>query len=77
MLIHYTILHTVFISNSALCPDDAPVNGMVTNSQQASPLQVGNVATYTCDTGYELSGSTTRMCTASGWMGTDLPTCNR
>ncbi len=46
----------------------SPLNGRVSAS--------GGTATYTCFTGYTLSGSTTRTCQTNGaWSGT-APTCN-
>ena len=61
----------------ALCLRESPSNGMVTYSSDDDPPQPGAVATYTCDTGYELSGAMTRNCVAvSGWNAT-LPACNR
>ncbi len=41
---------------------------MVTDSPSDDPSPVGAMATYSCDTGYELSGANTRNCVAvSGW----------
>ena len=60
-----------------LCPRESLSNGMVTYSTSDDPPPVGTVATYSCDTGYELSGAMTRNCVAvSGWSAT-LPVCNR
>ncbi|XP_064398669.1 sushi, von Willebrand factor type A, EGF and pentraxin domain-containing protein 1-like isoform X2 [Halichondria panicea] len=40
----------------------APGNGSVTVSSGFNPLSVGSVATYSCDPGYALLGTTTRNC---------------
>ena len=48
-----------------------PANGTVSTTGTG----VGDTATYTCDDGYELSGSGTLTCLSSGeWSGL-LPTC--
>ena len=51
-----------------------PVNGQVSHT---SGTAFGHTATYICNTGYNLVGSSTRMCQATGaWSGSE-PTCQR
>ena len=62
----------VCILISVTCQElSAPANGMVTVTGQRS----GATATYSCDSGYEVDGSVTRTCQATGmWSGSE-PTC--
>ena len=54
----------VFLSPVVDCgPPTDPTNGQVDTS---SGTTFGSTATYTCDTGYTLSGSQSRTCIASG-----------
>ncbi len=39
--------------------------------------QVDTVATYTCDTGYTINGSSTRTCESDGMWSGSTPTCQR
>ena len=61
-----------------VCPDlTIPANGMVTTTDGATTYN--SMATYTCNTGYNLNGNAMRTCEAGvggvgGWTGTD-PTC--
>ncbi len=48
----------------------APANGSVTG-----PTTYGSTATYGCNGGYLLAGTTTTTCTASGTWSTAAPTC--
>ena len=49
-----------------------PANGQVDHS---AGTRLGQPATYSCNTGYELVGDSTRICQASGnWSGRS-PTC--
>ncbi|XP_035690033.1 CUB and sushi domain-containing protein 3-like [Branchiostoma floridae] len=53
------------------CPVlSAPANGGVSGGNS-----YGNVATFTCDSGYSLSGSATRTCQADTTWSTASPTC--
>ncbi len=53
---------------------DAPSNGAVDTSSGTTFMMT---ATYTCDTGYTLTGDTTRTCGSDGvWM-PQAPICNR
>ena len=54
------LLHTS--SSAALCPNPpALANAMVTFTGNS----VGDIATYTCNVGFELIGDTTTICTAA------------
>ncbi|XP_064402820.1 sushi, von Willebrand factor type A, EGF and pentraxin domain-containing protein 1-like isoform X2 [Halichondria panicea] len=57
-----------------LCPDlTIPANGGITYNPTIIPRTEGTMATYTCDTGYQMTGLTVRMCTVTGWSnGEDL-----
>ena len=62
----------MYISTALVeCPDLMdPDNGRVDYE-----TQVGSSATYTCNTGYQLIGTSTRTCQSDGtWSGSD-PTC--
>jgi len=49
-----------------------PANGLVTED----PDTLENaIATYTCESGYELNGAATATCTSSGW-DQPQPTCD-
>ena len=43
-------------------------------SDTTIPRAEGSMVTYTCTAGFELTGTSVRMCTDSGWEGT-APTC--
>ncbi len=49
-----------------------PVNGALSLS---SGVSEGSVATYTCDTGFNLTGSTTRTCASGGGWTPAAPVC--
>ena len=49
-----------------------PTNGQV---MTPSGTTFNNLATYSCDTGYGLSGSATRVCGSDGLWTPDAPTC--
>ncbi len=50
----------------------SPVNGALSLS---SGVSEGSVATYTCDTGFTLTGSATRTCTSDGEWTPAAPVC--
>ena len=49
-----------------------PANGSVTHT---SGTTFGQTATYTCNTGYNLVGDSTRTCQATGEWSGSAPTC--
>ncbi|XP_053398307.1 CUB and sushi domain-containing protein 1-like [Mercenaria mercenaria] len=51
------------------CGDPAPSNG---GASTVSGTTLGETATVTCDSGYDLTGSSTLTCTDSGWDGTPI-----
>ena len=64
-----TILGVVFDCGTL----EDPENGSVDLSDGTTE---GSTATYTCFTGYQLKGVSTRVCTSSGWSDRE-PTCER
>ena len=51
-----------------------PTNGQVSHPNGTTE---GQTATYTCNTGYNLVGDSTRMCQATGMWSRSEPTCTR
>lgn len=49
-----------------------PPNGHVAVAE----VSFGSVATYSCNTGYGLSGPATRTCLSNGEWSSSAPTCN-
>ncbi len=83
-LVHVCILKltTLWVTNcvySVICPDlPVPTNGApLVYSDTTIPRAMDSTATYRCITGYDFSGTLTRMCTTSGWsaLGGSTPTC--
>ena len=60
--------------SAAVCGDlNDPVDGTVS----MGGLQVGDTATYSCDSGFTLHGTSIRVCQIGGtWSGTE-PTCKK
>ena len=53
------------------CPDLSPlINGAIVYSDPTIPRGEDSTVTYSCDTGYGLTGDATLTCTYSGWDGT-------
>ena len=67
--LHYKSISTVSVDCGSLTD---PTNGQVNTS---SGTTFGSTATYTCDTGYTLSGSQTRTCGANGMWTPSKPLC--
>ena len=68
-------VHNVFLLSSAVDCNalSDPANGQVSTTGTT----FGETATYSCDTGYNLVGDSTRTCGAAGnWSGSE-PTCER
>lgn len=66
-------MYTIYTYIADLCqPLTDPSNGMV---QQPSFIVEGSVATYSCNTGYEVIGAATLTCQSTGaWSGSP-PIC--
>ena len=65
----YIHVYTFFIAMDCDSLTD-PANGQVSHSRTT----LGQTATYSCNTGYNLMGDSTCMCQAMGWSGS-APTC--
>ena len=65
---------------SASCGDPTPANGQsnVTKSPITSGYySVGTIASFLCDSGYELDGSVSSTCHTSGSWNPSPPTCTQ
>ncbi|XP_064386406.1 uncharacterized protein LOC135334956 isoform X2 [Halichondria panicea] len=59
-----------------ICPDIIiPANGVITYNPTTTPRDVGSMASYSCTTGYLMTGLAVRMCTVTGWSTGDDPVC--
>ena len=69
----------MYISLLVTCTNlNAPTDGMITCALGVDGVPTdGDTCSFTCNTGYELSGSAMRTCGSDGsWNGTDA-VCNR
>ncbi|XP_064386173.1 uncharacterized protein LOC135334783 [Halichondria panicea] len=71
-----TVRPTCELSTTTCSDLTAPTNGMIGyNAETMNTRPVNTVATFTCKTGYTVTGDMTRTCGADGvWSGTN-PTC--
>ena len=61
-----------------ICQDlTIPANGIVTYSDESIPRAVGSTGSYSCEEGYQLSGTHLRTCGATMWSNSvdGTPTC--
>ena len=72
--LHISIYYVVFdsIGECGVLPN--PTNGQISHPNGTT---VGQTATYSCDTGYNLVGDSIRMCQATGVWSRSEPTCTR
>ena len=68
---NWPFLYVLYVGVSCVEPD-APSNGHVDTSAGTSS---GDVARYSCDTGYTLNGPAERTCLADGRWNGSAPTC--
>ena len=66
------LLHMLFSVEVSCGQPDIPSNGRVNTSAGTS---FGDVARYSCDTGYTLNGPAERTCQADGRWNESVPTC--
>ena len=68
------ILTNVFITDTHCNDLSVPANGQITScsSGRVGVGYEGDTCSFTCNTGYELTGSDTRTCQSDGsWSGSD------
>ena len=71
----YTHFTQGCLAAGTLCDDlSTPANGEITcSSGTAGVGDEGDTCSFTCNTGYELTGSDTRTCQSDGsWSGSDV-----
>ena len=70
---HSVQVHIFLILTGVNCSTPtSPPNGQVSHTAGTT---FGQTATYSCNTGYNLLGSNTRTCQATGSWSGDTPTC--
>ena len=76
VFILFSITHDIaFLSTAVDCGAlSGPANGQVTHTAGTT---VGQTATYSCNTDYNLLGDSTRTCQATGAWSGSAPTCHR
>ena len=75
MIFKNAFIKVLLLSTAVDCgalPD--PANGQVNTTAGTT---FGQTATYSCNTGYNLVGNSTRMCQATGVWSGSAPTCER
>ena len=72
--LHISSYYVVFDSIGECGVLPSPTNGQVSHPNGRT---IGQTATYTCNTGYNLEGDSTRMCQATGMWSRSEPTCTR
>ncbi len=60
---------------SVTCNDMVFLNGMIVYNSSTILRLVGTVASLTCNTGYTLSGASTRTCQFDGQWSLSMPFC--
>ena len=75
MLLYNDILYTINILLVS-CPSlDDPSNGMISCSLEGDTYE--DTCNFTCNTGYELTGSDTRTCQSDGSWSGNISMCER
>ena len=68
VLLILIIILSLFLSSVSCIPLDGPDNGVI----DCTGSVYGDTCAFTCDDGYELTGSDTRTCQSDGnWNGTE------
>ena len=66
------LLLLLLIFPVVVCP---PLSGPVNGAVSVPDASFGGVATYTCNTGYDLTGAVNRSCQSDGTWSDSPPTC--
>ena len=78
MLLCNDFLCNDIIGFSVSCPSlDNPSNGMISCSLGDRVPSYEDTCNFTCDTGYELTGSDTRTCQSDGSWSGSIAMCSR
>ena len=67
----------VELNFAVLCPGLSLSHGSISYSTSGSSYGLDTVATFTCNSGYSRSGSSSRICNNQGHWTKSNPTCNR
>ena len=59
------------------CPNDDSIANLLSKSPDTATVDYNTDVKYTCNVGYQLSGSQTRTCEDTGNLSGATPTCDR